>query len=711
MARPLYLAFIWHMHQPYYRDLVTGECSMPWVRLHGTKDYLDMVQALEPYPNVHQTFNLVPSLLDQLEDYLPPQNRSDRFLDLSRKPAAALTPDEQRFVLEWFFLANPDRMIKPYARYHDLWAKRGAVTDERQWPQVRQRFRTQDYLDLQVWFNLAWIDPVFRVRDPALAALEAKGRHFTEAEKTAVLAAQAAILQQVIPAYAAAQARGQVELSTTPYYHPILPLLCDVRSAREAIPQLPIPSDAIFQHPEDARTQVRLALARHEQRFGARPDGMWPSEGSVSEAVVRLAIEEGVRWLATDEEILWRTLKQAPSDALYRPHLVRRGAGKLAMLFRDRELSDLIGFTYSQWKAQDAVGDLLRRLEDIALRTAHQPAPALVSIILDGENAWEYYPQDGGAFLDALYGALSRDDRFRAMTVSEFLAQYPLEEQDSLPEVFAGSWIDGNFATWIGHPEKNTAWVFLSNVRQELAQAPEAPADAWKSLYIAEGSDWMWWLGDTHSSMQDEEFDRLFRAHLGNVYRLMKREVPGWLQLPITRNAVQPVSEPTAPIQPTIDGIETTYYEWLYAGGIDLRKSYGAIQRGAQLLQAVRYGIDERRDYFRLECGQRLETLGAWRLEIEFVDRGITIQAEPGGDAAGVVRVRLLPEASGEAQGAYRRILELAVPLEPLKLEPGQSFHLRFSLWRREELVEQHPAQGAFHLHRPADVEARFWSV
>jgi len=225
MSHPLYLAFVWHMHQPYYRDARTGECRMPWVRLHGTKDYLDMVQRLEGFPSLHQTFNLVPSLLDQLEEYLPPHNRSDQFLDLSRKPAAELTGPEKRWILERFYMANWDHMIKPHARYHDLLAKRAAPSDDAAWEQTLRRFKTQDYLDLQVWFNLVWIDPWLRSQDAELARLEQKGSGFTEPEKQLVLDKQLAILAQVIPAYRQAQQRGQIELTTSPYYHPIMPLL------------------------------------------------------------------------------------------------------------------------------------------------------------------------------------------------------------------------------------------------------------------------------------------------------------------------------------------------------------------------------------------------------------------------------------------------------------------------------------------------------
>ena len=756
MSQPLYIAFVWHMHQPYYRDLVTGECSMPWVRLHGTKDYLDMVSLLEAFPTLHQTFNLVPALLDQLEEYLPPARLSDVFLELSRKPAAELTEAEKRFLLEHFFLANWERMVKPYARYHDLFVKRGALIEEETWPAILKRFKPQDYLDLQVWFNLVWIDPWLRQQDPALAKLEAKESSFTEAEKRQVLDAQLVILQRILPAYRAAQERGQVELTTSPYYHPIVPLLCEIRNAHTALPRLPLP-EVTFRHPEDARWHLRQAVARHQTLFGRQPAGLWPPEGSVSEELVQLALEAGLRWLATDEEILWRTLKVTRSPSLlYRPHLVRRAGGTLAIVFRDRELSDLIGFVYSQWKASIAIQDFLKRLEGISRQFRNEKQPALVSIILDGENAWEFYPRDGHEFLRGLYEALARDERFRVVTVSEFLERFPVDRHPSLPPLFAGSWIDGNFATWIGHPEKNAAWAHLARVRQELAttrrppepgverpaaldtssparmvparsqatelggaerRSPESEArggsadPAWRSFYVAEGSDWMWWFGDTHSSAQDEEFDRLFRTHLANVYRFLGQEAPAWLQTPIKTNVVQPVHEPTAVITPTIDGLDTSYYEWLYAGRLDLRKHYAAIHRGRQLLHVLYYGFDQTQGYFRLDADRKgLASLDRWRLVFDLpdVNAQIVVQAAPGTGAT----ASLSGPHPQQLVCAYQQIIELAVSRHLLALQPGGSFALRLILYEGEDALERYPAHGSFRVPvPPADFEAHAWSV
>jgi alpha-amylase/alpha-mannosidase (GH57 family) len=717
MSQPLHVAFVWHMHQPYYRDLRTKACSMPWVRLHAAKDYLDMVLRLEAFPSLHQTFNVVPSLLDQLEEYLPPTNASDRFLDLSRKPAAELNDAERRWVLEQFFMANWDRMVKPYSRYHDLLAKRGYQPTERTWPEVLRAFKTQDYLDVQVWFNLTWIDPWLRRQDPELRRLEAKGGQFTEADKHAVLGKQLEFIGRVIPAYRQAQQRGQIELSTSPYYHPILPLVCDLRAAHAALPQMAIPPEG-FRHPEDARWHLREGRARHEAAFGQRPQGLWPSEGSVSDDVVRLVIEQGIRWIATDEEILWRTLRSGrEADLLYRPHLLRHGEGSTAIIFRDRELSDLIGFVYSQWSPQAAAEDFIRRLGAIHHRTGERPRPPLVSIILDGENAWEYYQDDGHGFFTALYRALSQDDRFRLVTVSEHLEAFPIHDTPPLPGIFSGSWIDGNFATWIGHPEKNTAWSHLARVRQELvdlqqagAAPPEALERAWRCFYAAEGSDWMWWLGDTHSSAQDDEFDRLFRAHLANVYDALEQTPPAWLEIPIISKAVQAIAPPSAPVSAVIDGRETSYYEWLYAGYADLRKGYGAAHRGAQIITALHYGGDDEGIALRLDLAvEALRGLPDWRIVIELRGQPAPIEVRPTSDGGVHAAVQGRPDTLA---CAFQRILELEIPHTVLGIQPGDPVDLRLSLWQASDALERYPAQGTLRLEvTTEDVARSMWSV
>jgi len=736
MAQPLSLAFVWHMHQPYYRNLVTGECSMPWVRLHATKDYLDMVKRLEAFPTIHQTFNLVPSLLDQLEEYRASSDDpgdvrgSDTFLIHSLKPAVQLSEDEQRFILRWFFLAHLERMIRPYARYHDLLAKRGMHVKEADWPEIQRRFKTQDYLDLQVWFNLTWIDPWLRRQDARLRPIESKGGYFTEEEKRVVLSVHREILADVIPAYRAAADRGQIELTTSPYYHPILPLLCDLRAAHVALPHLPLPETS-FRHPEDARWHLQRAVARHQAAFGRAPRGLWPSEGGVSEEVVSLAMESHLRWIATDEDILWSTIKSPRSLAsLYRPHRVQRKGGELAVVFRDRELSDLLGFVYSQWDPGMAVADFMGRLGQLHRQFESASQPALVNIILDGENAWEAYADDGHVFLTRLYEALANDPRFRCVTISEFLDAHPVDQTASLPPLWSGSWIDANFATWVGHPEKNAAWTHVAHAREALGslslEAPSAEA-AWTHLGIAEGSDWMWWFGDTHFSLQAEEFDRLFRAHLANCYAAMGVPVPEALHHPIRQRSFVTWSRPTDFIHPIIDGVETSYYEWLYAGRVDLTpQSSTTAQRSAVYLRTLYYGFDEATYYLRLDVDHALlRRLAAWQMELALSPQ-VRIRLAPHPPLA---RVEAAPEqatcetswnlqaysigaSTVDVRCALKRILEIAIPLRAMRLHDKESVQVTVTLTEAGQLLERHPSQGTLELAAPsAGFDAQGWTV
>jgi alpha-amylase/alpha-mannosidase (GH57 family) len=513
----LYLAFIFHMHQPYYRNLLTKECSLPWVRLHGTKDYLDMVQMLEKFPAIRQTFNLVPSLVEQIDDYVG--GCGDKFLELSLKPAEGLTPEERRFILQNFFMINKERVISLFPRYYELYFKK----------ERKLEFNTQDYLDLQVWFNLAWIDPLFRKEIPELKAVVAKARFFSEADKRAVLDKQIEILSGIIPGYKKFMDSGQIEVTFSPYYHPILPLLCNTRIAKEANLRSLLPK-INFNYPLDAKAQIDQAVAFYKEKFQRPPCGMWPSEEAVSEHILPFLLEAGINWIVTDEAILFKSIKRKKRDTelLYQPHLIKREEGELNIIFRDRNLSDLIGFVYHAWKTENAVDDFMKHLEDI--NAYFKGKDVLVTIAMDGENAWEYYPNDGHDFLELLYRRLSEAKNIKTTTLCEYLKMKPVRFQ--IPRIAAGSWIYGNFGKWMDHPLKARAWECLAQARRELDQTedrrPKTEDLAWKQIQICEGSDWFWWYGDN-----EENFDRLFRMHLSNFYKIIGKEAPEYLERPL----------------------------------------------------------------------------------------------------------------------------------------------------------------------------------
>lgn len=516
---PLCIAFIWHQHQPDYRDPFTGIARLPWTRLHAAKDYLHMAELVAEFPAIHCTFNFVPSLLAQLEQ--PPR---DEWEILSLKET--WTRDERQFLLEHFFSIH-SRLLERYPAYVHL---RDAKSIDAPDPYFR---------DLAAWFNLAWSDPGTIEHDPLLNALALKGQGYTRDDIGAIIDKQRRIAARVIPFHRELAARGQIEISVSPFYHPILPLLIDQQSAREALPEIQLPKSN-FAHPEDALEQIQRAGRAYERLFGAPPRGMWPSEGSVSDELLGL-LPENFQWLATDEGILARSLGvriERDDDGhvtnprvLYQPYR----KGKRTLIFRDHFIADQIAFKYQYLAAQDAAKDLVQRLRVIRERLADDAQPHLVSIVMDGENAWETYENNGTDFFRALYSLLSAEpSAFKVVTVGEFLQTNPARTE--LPRISAGSWINANFDTWIGEPAHNRAWELLEQTRGVLAAAKmdaEQAKLAWDELYVAEGSDWFWWYSSRNNSGQDKVFDELFRAHLRRIYELVGASAPQELNEPI----------------------------------------------------------------------------------------------------------------------------------------------------------------------------------
>jgi len=536
-VRPaIHLALLWHHHQPLYRDLIAqpdGAYRFPWVRLHALRDYFGMAYVVSQHPDVHVTINFSPVLLWQLEDYLE-RGGTDRALQLTRKRTSYLTSAERRALLETFFDAHWHHQIYPYPRYRALLEQRVQG----------QRFSIQDLTDLKMWFNLAWFAQEFRTGDVTLpdgatASVQRfveQGRGFTQRDVEAMLAEQDQILRQILPLHRQLQERGQIEVSLTPYDHPILPLLLDTDQATLDRPDTMLP--ARFRHPEDAEAHVARAVASYRERFGREPRGMWPAEGAVAEAVVPLVIRHGLRWIATDEGVLARSgrygYRVEDPQVLCQPYqaLNPEGNGTLSLVFRSRDLSDAIGFHYQHMPdPQQAAQAFMAAVKDLT-HGLQGECDFLVSVILDGENAWGSYPDDGRPFLHALYGTLAADPEIKTVTVSEYLdghpdrqlPPHPIAEQPQVHQLFTGSWIDEfgsapgvDLGTWIGEPEENTAWELLGAVRRALEAAgamPNTHREAFQALYAAEGSDWFWWFGDDHTSDADEAFDDLFRGHL-----------------------------------------------------------------------------------------------------------------------------------------------------------------------------------------------------
>src|SRR5215471_7699951 len=388
------LLFLWHMHQPFYKDLVTGRYRLPWVRLHALKDYYGMVRLLDEFPDVHQTFNLAPSLIAQIQDYVS-GSAQDPFLNIAAKPAPELSDSDKQFVLRYLFQANADHMIGRYPRYREL-SERFQPSRPEAAADLVSDLSNRDLTDLQVLSQIAWMDE-FLLDEQPIRELIRKGHDYSLQDQQLVLEKQKEFLGRVLPAYKSAKDRGGIEISTSPYYHPILPLLCDTDIGAVSHGGLPLPC-VRFQHPEDAREQIRRGMDLHEQVFGVRPRGMWPSEGSVSNEVMTIAHAEGLTWAATDEGVLGRTLgtsfardgsgrlEAAGAEKLYQIYSWQKGEAAMNLVFRDHSLSDLIGFVYSGMSAAGAAHDFIRRIKESAQPVLARGRNAVVSIILDGEN-------------------------------------------------------------------------------------------------------------------------------------------------------------------------------------------------------------------------------------------------------------------------------------------------------------------------------------
>jgi alpha-amylase/alpha-mannosidase (GH57 family) len=611
----LYLNLVWHQHQPlYYKD--AGVYTRPWARVHATKDYYDMAAMLQQYPDVHVTFNLTPVLIRQLDDLAA--GTKDAYQVAAEKPAAKLTDADRLFILQRFFDANWTNVIARFPRYQELLTKRGGSTDAAIAAAV-PRFTEQDFLDLQVWFNLAWFDPDFLSAQP-LKALVDKGRGFTESDKKIVFDKAREVVGKVIPLHKALQEKGQIEVITTPYAHPILPLIYASDFAAKGDPSAALPTR--FSWPNDAIAQVKKAVEVYRQHFGRAPRGMWPGEGSVGQDIVKMVADNGFRWMASGEQVLAKSIGKAAftrssrdvvseADDLYRPYYVQHANGpKVAVFFRDLRLSDLLGFEYSGTPGEAAADDFMARLEAIRARLAEQGAagPHVVSVILDGENAWENYPNDGKAFLNALYRKLSEATTVRTVTPSEYLAKFP--EQRTIDSLWYGCWFTPDFTTWIGEPEENLAWEYLGRTRTALGQydlykkkttTPEKLAKALDAMYLAEGSDWFWWYGTDQDSGNDRYFDDAFRALLKEVYVALGEPVPDYVRVPIIQPAaVQGSKEAEGLFSPTVDGAAAAG-EWGRAGLLAPTSDH---------LAGIRWGFDADRVYFSIETAKDLAAYG-----------------------------------------------------------------------------------------------------
>ncbi len=653
----IYLCFLWHMHQPFYKNLATGEYRLPWTRMHALKDYYGMVKILEEFPEIKQTFNLVPSMMVQVEEYARGE-ANDPFLNIALKPAESLTHNEQAFILRNFFMANPGRMIYRYPRYGELFTAHQAAGE-------KTLFGPQEFRDLQVLSQLAWFDEEFQDHDPEVRYLLEKGRDYSLEDQALMGRKQREILALVIPQYRKLAATGQIEISTTPFYHPILPLICDSDIAQVSHPHVQLPPR--FRYPEDARAQLQRARDYIEQTFGMAPVGLWPSEGSVSDEALSIAADVGFGWAATDNGVLERTLNRGASpDVTYQPYKWTRDNRSIGMIFRDHLMSDLIGFVYSGMDAGAAALDFLHRIHDNCGGILASGRDAMVPIILDGENAWEYYDRNGRPFFRELYRGIQADPRMEAITVQEAFLKMPPEP---LLNIFPGSWINANFDVWIGAEEDNKAWRLLLDARRAYDAATgiteQQRALAMEEIMIAEGSDWNWWYGPEHDSDNREEFDQIYREHLANVYKALGIAAPSELSQSILRTEV-------------LDS------GWRGAGVYVVDQRDGAMHGRRALVKEVRYGSNGNSLQLRVafaESGAQLE-----ELEIQ-------VHPQAGSAQLAVIRLRggaAVMVSGSQVTAAFRDELEISV------IVPETVNGIRLSFWQDGLPIRSVPRAGSF---------------
>ncbi len=741
----LRVVVLWHQHQPFYKDLVTGQYRLPWTRLHALKDYYGMVKLLDEFPRVHQTFNLVPSLIEQIQDYVSGEAQ-DPFLQVAGKPAKDLTREERQFALQYLFQANPVNVIGRYPRYRELWERfhlAGGVPER-----AEKYFQAQDFTDLQVLSQIGWFDEYF-LAEKEVAELVRKGRNYTLEDQRFVIARERDLLGRVLPVHAEAAKTGRIEISTSPFYHPILPLVCDTQIAAVSSPGLTLPQNR-YRHPEDAREQLQRGLDLHEKMFGVRPRGVWPSEGSVSEEVLAIAHKLGVKWMATDEGVLGRSLEtNLSSDGhghlnvesaqrLYTIYRYENGETRMNLLFRDHTLSDLIGFVYSGMPPREAANNLIQKIKESVQPIIAKGKDAVVPIILDGENAWEYYPQSGREFLRRFYEGLQSDPEIEAVTVSEAIARH--KNVSPMKSVVPGSWIGANFNVWIGAPEDNRAWDYLYHARNFYTQmSPDATEKqrklAFEEILIAEGSDWNWWYGPEHHSANDRDFDELYRKHLSNVYQALGGTPPDYLAQPISGGVARPSFAPqSAYIHPRVSGDAVRYFEWLGAACYTADQRSGSMHGKQFLTDEVFAGIDDRYVYGRLDFVGRVPegafevvvNLESWANHAAKPRRELRLDATVDGGrlqswkvTAGAGKpVADSTEANDIARVALVRNFEFRLPLTwllaaPLGIDkvrgPKSSdvlttrLRLRFSLWQNHLPVDALPLEGWIELELLAE--------
>ena len=576
----LNLSFFWHMHQPDYRGS-DGVMSMPWVFLHAIKDYYEMPWLLSEYPALRATFNLSASLIEQLHLYNEPL-KYDYFLSLWALHPSALEESQRDWIIKLITAMQFETMVRPIDRYAQLY--------------YQNSFSDEELIDLEVVFILAWCGNYLRLHNSDVKRLLKQKQGFSQKDKERLLESLSTFVAEILPLYASLQSKGVISVSTTPYFHPILPLLIDMQNAQKANEATVLPEGS-FSLGEDAKEHVRLSIDLYERTFGRPPSGFWPAEGAVDEKSVEIYKKEGIKWIATDEAILYRSFQNDDSALRYKPYRY----DDVTIGFRDHALSDLIGFEYRHQSGKDASHHFMEQLHHIA--THHKNAN--VFVIVDGENAWEFYPNNGLDFFQGLYSALSYSGWCKTITMDEVSQQSDIV---TLKHLHPGTWIHGTFDTWAGHREKNRAWELIFQTRRDVERYEAELNDEVRKkikyhLLASECSDWFWWYGEDHNTDFSHEFDSLFRSHLIEIYNLLGVSIPHPLLTPIISSEAQKPSwiKPYNMISPRISSAVSPFFEWIGCGSVDEKKMFGAMDKVRGPIDIIYYGFDSEAIYIAFE--------------------------------------------------------------------------------------------------------------
>ncbi len=722
---PLKVAFLWHMHQPYYVDPLERVALMPWVRIHAVKGYLDMIDVARVRPNVKMSFNFTPVLVRQLLEFSKGTVR-DLWGEWSRKNSADLSTDDRRHILENFFKINHHTLIDPFPRYKQLLEMRGREGSPRQLKAAVNVFSEQDMRDLQTWYNLAWCGFSAEKRFPELLEMKAKGSGFTEQEKNRVMDIHYEIIDLVLDLYRDAQAAGQIEVTTTPYFHPIMPLVYDTDFGRRAMPDREFPER--MSAPDDVRAHLRLAQEQHAKVFGRPARGLWPSEGSVAPELIPLFQEAGIEYFCTDEDNLFCSLavdtarkgKKPDHLELFQPWQCVHEEARVGALFRERPLSDFIGFNAARNTASDAAGYLLHHLEHLA-EVVNTPQP-VVTLALDGENAWEAFMDGGEEFLNCLYQSIEDSSCLTTATLGEV---FDASAADSLPQVktlHTGSWISANFDIWICDAEENEGWERIGETRAYLVKylaenkvAPEVEAQAWDAIYAAEGSDWFWWYGPDFQTDCDMLFDLLFRKHLQRVYILLGENPPASLEVPIQQvhEEAHTIIPPRDFILPEVGGELEGFYEWMGAGHFDVSQQQTAMFQSDRMVQGFYYGFSATHLFMRADF------MGEFPDSIEFTFLKPSQVKVVARRDAGEATIYTAKGKTGkqikakEASIAWQRRLEWAIPFETLAWKlPMEEMAMEISVRVNDLETERYPERGTLDFPGPSEsFQLKNWFV